>query len=411
MSKALVHYLGALKLVGGDHDGQPFKVLPWERRFIFGAFGTRGAAALSVARGNGKSALVGAIATAVVDPAGPLHGNRRECICVAASFQQSRIIFEDVLSFLGQRYDIKNREIWRLQDSDNSATVEYKDTGARVRCFGSDPAKAHGLRPFLALLDEPAQWDDYKSAKMYAAMKTSLGKQPGSKLIALGTRPENDDHWFSVLLNGGASFSQNHTTNKDDPPFQRRTWNKANPSLSHLPSLLAEMQNEAKTARKDPALLASFRALRLNQGTSDVLRSLLLDAGIWDAIEGDAPPDGRAMWGCDLGTNASQSAIAAYWPSGRLEVVAAFPNMPSLAERGLRDGVGQLYRQCAERGELLQLGGNATSIPELLQAALDRFGGTQGISSRPLERSRTKGRPKGRWRTTGGPRVAGHGIS
>ena len=39
-----------------------------------------------------------ALASAVVDPAGPLGGPRREVVCVAASFEQSRIIFEDVLS-------------------------------------------------------------------------------------------------------------------------------------------------------------------------------------------------------------------------------------------------------------------------------------------------------------------------
>ena len=36
--KALIDYMGGLRLAGGDHDGQPFKVLPWEKRFINGAF-------------------------------------------------------------------------------------------------------------------------------------------------------------------------------------------------------------------------------------------------------------------------------------------------------------------------------------------------------------------------------------
>ena len=36
--KGLIDYMGRLKLAGGDHDGQPFKVLPWEKRFIMGAF-------------------------------------------------------------------------------------------------------------------------------------------------------------------------------------------------------------------------------------------------------------------------------------------------------------------------------------------------------------------------------------
>ena len=157
--KTLIDYMGRLKLAGGDHDGQPFAVLPWEKRFIMGAFAGPGDSALSVARGNGKSALVAlvaAIATAVVDPAGPLTGNRREVLCVASSFSQARIVFEDVLYFLrGAGCDLGNRRDWRLQDSQNMATVEYKPTGSRCRALGGDPKRAHGLRPALALLDEP----------------------------------------------------------------------------------------------------------------------------------------------------------------------------------------------------------------------------------------------------------------
>ena len=69
------------------------------------------------------------------------------------------------------------------------------------------------------------------------------------------------------------------------------------------------------------------------------------------------------------------SAIACYWPeTGRLEVLSVFPNEPSLSERGLRDGVGRLYIEGARRGELIQVGGSAVDISELLQAALRVLG-------------------------------------
>ena len=51
-----------------------------------------------------------------------------------------------------------------------------------------------------------------------------------------------------------------------------------------------------------------------------------------------------------------------------------FPHDPPLAERGLRDGVGGLYVECARRGELLTLGQRSVDIATLLRAALDRFG-------------------------------------
>ena len=57
-------------------------------------------------------------------------------MCVASSFQQSRIIFEDVLSFLRVEHDLADRSLWRLQDSVSMAKVEYRETGARVRCAG-----------------------------------------------------------------------------------------------------------------------------------------------------------------------------------------------------------------------------------------------------------------------------------
>ena len=379
---AVLGYLGGLTLAGGDHDGALFTVLPWERRFVRGAFGVSGPAALSVARGNGKSALVAGIATAVVDPDGPLHGPRREAVAVASSFDQGRIIFEDVLAFLRAKHDLGDRKLWRLQDSANRATVEWRPTGARVRCIGSDPAKAHGLRPALALLDEPAQWDPAKQDRMLAAVRTGLGKVPRSKLIALGTRPADEGHWFAKLIKGGAAYAQCHAAGVDDPPFRLATWRRANPSLDHLPSLAEKIREEAQTARKDPALLAAFRALRLNLGTADAEVQTLLDAGLWQSIEGEAAATGPVVWGVDLGTSAAQSAVAAFWPAtGRLEALAAFPGEPSLAERGLRDGVGRLYTECAARGELLTLGGHAVDVGGLLAAALDRFGRPVSVSS------------------------------
>ena len=380
--KSLIDYMGGLKLAGGDHDGQPFKVLPWERRFIMGAFRGPGDSALSVARGNGKSALVAAIATAVVDPAGPLTGNRREVLCVASSFSQARIVFEDVLYFLrGSGCDLGNRKVWRLQDSQNMATVEHKPTGARCRALGGDPRRAHGLRPALALLDEPSQWDPAKSERLLSAIKTGLGKVPGSRLIALGTRPANPQHWFTRLLDGGAAYSQVHQASPTDPKFRFRTWLKANPSLEHLPSLLAEIQSEAADARKDPAMLAAFDSLRLNLGTSDVVERVLLAAGTWERIEGKGVRLGQYVLGVDLGGAAAMTAVAGYWPaSGLLLARAAFPGTPDdLIARGLRDGVERAYVTMHRRSELLTLGRHVVDLAEFLAAVLGEWGAPGAI--------------------------------
>ena len=210
---------------------------------------------------------------------------------------------------------------------------------------------------------------------MLAALRTSMGKQPGARLIALGTRPASAEHWFAKMLAGTTDYAQCDAADADDPPFQRRTWKRANPSLDHMPNLAATIRTEAGHARTDPSVLHEFRALRLNGGTSEVAEAVLVEAGTWARIEGDTGRAGPCVWGCDLGTSAAMSAIAAYWPAtGRLETVAAFPLDPPLAERGLRDGVGGLYVETLARGELIQTGQRAVDLNGLLTEALTRFG-------------------------------------
>ncbi len=90
------------------------------------------------------------------------------------------------------------------------------------------------------------------------------------------------------MLAGGAGFALSYAASADDPPFRVATWRKANPSLDHLPSLRRQIMDEAEKTRRDPSILAAFRALRLNQGTDDTLQVFLLDAGTWEQIEGHA---------------------------------------------------------------------------------------------------------------------------
>ena len=328
-------------------------------------------AALSVSRGNGKSTLVAGLACAAVD--GPLVVPRGETVVVASSFDQARLVFEHCLGFLADKIS-EDPKAWRIQDSANRASIEARESGARIRCLGSDPRRAHGLAPRLVLADEPAQWPPSTSDRMLAALRTSLGKLSGARLIAIGTRPADETHWFEKMLQGGADYAQLHAARPDDPPFWRRTWQRANPSLQYMPELEAVLQAEAEKARQDPSQLASFRALRLNQGVSDVERTLLLTAGVWQTIEGQAEAAGPCVWGVDLGTTASMSAVAAYWPdTGRLEVLAAFPAAPSLPERGLVDGVGRQYVDMERRGELVTTPGRVVDVEILLREAMSRY--------------------------------------
>ncbi len=369
--RPLLKYIEGLQVTQGEGVGEPFPLFPWERRFLRGAFGVDGDAALSVARGNGKTTLLSGVAAAFLD--GPLRKPRADVIIAASSFGQARISFEHVRAFIGDRLALKSE--WRVWDTAQNAAIEHRPSGARVRCIGCDPARAHGLAPALVLADEPAQWEPSKSDRMVSALRTAMGKIPGSRMVALGTKPDTPEHWFSRLLES-ADYAQCHAARKDDSPFQRRTWAKANPSLKYLPALEARIRKEADEARRDASKLAEFEAYRLNLGTPDTLLSTLLDAGTWARIE--APENerrGRWALGLDLGTSAAMSAAAAYWPDTKaLECVACFPELPDLRERGLSDGVGGLYRRMAERGELIIAGRRVSDIRSLLHEVRERWG-------------------------------------
>ena len=380
--KKLVKYIQGLTITQGQGRGEPFRLLPWERRFVKGAFSTSGDAALSIARGGGKTTLIAGIGAASVDDDGPLCEPRAETVICASSFDQGKIDFVHIIAFLTEKgHDLTDRKKWRVQDSVNKAVITNRANQSTVKCIGSDPKRAHGLAPVLVIADEPAQWPGTTVDAMNAALKTALGKVPGSRMIALGTRPAAPDHFFQKMLDGGAAYSQSHHAAPDDPVFQARTWMKACPSLRYMPYLLERVRLEAADAKRDSALLPQFKALRLNLGVSDVEIQLLIDVETWLAAEGQAQHTGGYTLGLDLGTSAAMSAAAAYWhETGALETLACFGSVPGLAEGGLSDGVGRRYQDFYNRDELILSPGRISKLDDLLGAVLDRWGAPAAVA-------------------------------
>ena len=112
--------------------------------------------------------------------------------------------------------------------------------------------------------------------------------------------------------------------------------------------------------------LATYRALRLNKGTSEVAdREVIVTVDNWQACVWVPPPprEGPVAVGFDLGGAASMTAFAAYWPeTGRLETRGAFPANPGLDARGRTDGVGDRYMRMAGRGEIRTYPGRVTPV-------------------------------------------------
>lgn len=370
----IIEELESLKITEGRHTGKNLEVLDWERSFIKGLVG-HSIIALTIARGNGKTAFCGGLG--VLGLLGVLSRPRGHVVVVASSLDQGRICFDHIVAFIGEerleteRWNDKLR--FRKVNHDKKIYLEDLKTGCNLQVLGSDAKRAHGRAPHLLLGDEPAKWVDAQGGKMFAALKTSLGKHMDSKFISLGTRPERGDHWFAKLIDnpGEGEFVQAHfCIPGDDDDFSMDSIRKANPSIDHMPDLMKQLEVEMKSARMGGDDLNSWRALRLNMGTEEIQGlEKICTVEAWDAVcEGEwKKRAGPCFIGFDLGGGISMSCVAIYWPETyRLEVYGAFPDTPDLNERGKQDGVGDRYIKMEKSGDLQTFPGYATDNVKFL---------------------------------------------
>ena len=167
LAKRVIRWLQKLTVTEGPRAGEPLKLLPFQRRFIYGLM-RNSEAALTIGRGNGKTTLAAALAAAAV--AGPLVAPRAQTIVVAGSLGQARLAFGHTKWFL-RSIIAKDKKRWRVIESTHDCRIEDRETGAiMMRAIGSDPRRAHGLAPVLVIADEPAQWPVNFGTRMHAAV-------------------------------------------------------------------------------------------------------------------------------------------------------------------------------------------------------------------------------------------------
>ena len=374
LASETIDFIETLIVCQGPLAGQQMRLLPWERAFIIDLLSDDVfTAALTVGRGNGKSTLTAALAVAAM--VGPLTVPGAEVVVVASDFDQGRIIYHHALAFLSPWIDAEARR-FSVVDTVNKAEVIDRDTRCVMKVKSSNPKSAHGLAPKLLLLDEPAQWPKNTSRKMLAALETSMGKIGEEKMVALGTRPEGGDHWFAEWLDGGADMAHKYLADKNDDPMADDTWKKANPSWHHMPSLVKAIKRDRRKAVQSADALQAFKALRLNMGVSDTFSAILISADEWARCQTDvADMTGPMVWGLDMGSSVAMSSITAYWPLARyVETMAMFPDNPDLKQRGLHDGVDDLYEKMALRGELSTTPGRTVKPDAMIREAYERWG-------------------------------------
>ena len=230
----------------------------------------------------------------------------------------------------------------------------------RVRCVGSDPKRAMGVAPLLVVCDEISTWPATTTPAMLSTLRTSLVKLEGARILSISTRSAIPEHPFEQMLReAGTTYS----ADPEDNPFAVKTMKKSNPSWAFMPTLRKQVKRYAKRAKKSPSVMASYRALHLNLGVLDVDRPHLIDPESWLQVEvkTKTPAARRPAHAFGDSTLAPLPQCPQLPPSIRepdgSKFMAAFPNEPSLADRGLQDSVGDLYRAYGRRRAPGSIGG------------------------------------------------------
>ena len=271
-----------------------------------------------------------------------------------------------------------------------------------VDILAADKGAGHASGYDLAIIDEIGLLAERDRA-FVASMRSSTSAKDG-RFVALS-------------IHGSGPFVDEVLERRDDPAVavhhyaapegcaldDPEAWAAANPGLGTIKSL-SHMADEARRVLATPADQNFFRAHELNL-PQELARSVLVTVSDWRACtvadEGDMPPRrGGACLGFDLGGSTSMTGAVAVWPAtGRMEVWAALPDVPSLMERGKADGVGSLYERMFGRGELRTYAGRVTDVGAFLRdvaeevgpvrrAGADRFRVAEGLQALDDARAR-----------------------
>ncbi len=351
-------------------------LLPFQRRFLKAALAPAiRTAALSLPRGNGKSALAGYLVTRILTPGDPLFREGTESVLVAASIEQARVVFRFA------RADLEGDPKYRFLDSHTRIGITHRPTNTRLRVIASNGRTAMGLVncPW-AVCDEPGAWQTVGGELVWDAIETAQGK-PGSPLRALliGTLAPATAGWWHDMVKAG-SRGATHVTSIVGNAARWDQWNelrRCNPLMARFPESRKVLLEERDAARGDTRLRARFMSYRLNLPSRDESETLLTVED-WQraCARPEGLPAGSPIVGVDLGGGRAWSAAVALWESGRCEALAVAPGIPDLAEQEARDRVPRgTYQRLADSGSLRIAAGLRVQPPsQLVDAIRERWG-------------------------------------
>lgn len=288
----IIAFIECLIVPSGEGQGRPFKLRDWQKRFIRDVYEPHDRrtmrrlvrrAILSIARKNGKTALIAALA--LVHLVGPEAIDNGEIFSAANDRDQAAQVFKVAAQIV--RADPELDDILKVVDSTKTITC-YRN-GSFYRAISAEAGTKHGLNPSVVIFDELAQ---AKSRELYDVLDTAMGARQEPLFLTISTQSNDPEHILSKLIDDGLSADDPTTVchlyavpEDEEDIFAPRAWKLANPALGDFRDL-EDFKALARKAQRMPAEEPKFRNLYLNQRVAPV--SSLISRREWAACAGDA---------------------------------------------------------------------------------------------------------------------------
>ena len=297
-NKAQRFYSNVLKLNGGDFEGKPFVLLPWQQFVIGSLFGWQGAdgyrrfrvAYVETAKGSGKSPLA-----AGVGMKGLVADNepRAEIYSAATKKDQAMILFRDAVAMMTQSPELKKR-LTPSGTGERCWNLAYMAQGAFFRPISSDDGQS-GPRPHIGLIDE---LHEHKTNTVVEMMRAGTKSRRQAMIFMITNAGHNrmgpcwGYHEYGAKVAAGdavddAFFPYICSLDEGDDPFADEScWTKANPSLqdADLPGM-KYIREQVVEAKGMPSKEAIVRRLNFCQWTD--AESPWISGEVWRGAQQD----------------------------------------------------------------------------------------------------------------------------